>query len=127
MTLCSTCVCHLQSTKLQNSIDGAGKEVIGDALHGLDKYAQQKQQDDSQHQKKTDETLNKIAKVRNLGHSFASLAVFICRLYAQPTRQAACNDAASVLRPQAVDNKVLQDTHLSMCSDLSSEPRGNRC
>ena len=78
MTLCSTCVCHLQSTKLQNSIDGAGKEVIRDALHGLDKYAQQKQQDDNQHQKKTDENLNKIAKVIDLGILSASLAVSIC-------------------------------------------------
>ena len=78
VTLCPTYVCHLQSTKLQNSIDDTGKEVIGDALHGLDKYAQQKQQDDNQHQKKTDETLNKIAKVRDLGLPFASLAVSIC-------------------------------------------------
>ena len=50
--ICPTYVCHLQSTKLQNSIDDTGKEVIGDALHGLDKYAQQKQHDDSQHQKR---------------------------------------------------------------------------
>lgn len=118
VTLCPTYVCHLQSTKLQNSIDDTGKEVIGDALHGLDKYAQQKQQDDSQHQKKTDETLNKIAKVRTLGlhllHFYSWLSCFCPDMLTPRTTPVASNRTAAALQHGVVSTEVLQDTQLSI-------------